>query len=196
MSIPKIRVNLDSRVQTDVVRLIVTRNTDGDVVGESYAQIYGLHWADIQPLSDRERIANEQLNIKVTHKIYPEPRITAAIENDFFREVSNGKLYRIIESYDYKTLKYFKVWAGSFANPSANFVQEFKYTITGVGAGVHVFGAGLFSSVPVFTTTPTVYGTANNDCDFHIESISTTGFELVDDGGAEVPNVTIEVLGI
>jgi len=185
-----------SALRMNVVRLVTTKDSNGDEVSEAYNLIYGDHWADVQPLSDSEKISNAQLKINATHKIFPEQRVTGVLDNDFYREIGSGKLYRIVESYDFKTLNYFKVWEGGFGNvPAPLSVQQVRYVVTEVGPGSHVFGAGLFVGVPSFTAPPVVYGIENNDSDFHIESITNLGFTLVDDGGAETPVVTIYVFG-
>jgi hypothetical protein len=189
-------IDPESALRMNVVRLVTTKDSNGDTVGEAYNLIYGEHWADVQPLSDSERTANAQLKISATHKIYPEPHVDGVLANDFYREVSNGKLYRIVDPFDYRTLNYFKVWEGGFANPETPLsVQQVRYVITGVGPGVYLFGSGLFASVPIFSTVPVVYGIANNDCDFHIASITNIGFMLVDDNGDNVPVVTVFILG-
>lgn len=189
-------IDPESAVRMNIVRLVTTQDIDGNVTGEAYNEVFGEHWADVQPLSDSDRLANAQLKISATHKIFPELRITGVLDNDFYREVTNGKLYRIVESFDFKTLNYFKVWEGAFGDSgAAQTVQEVRYTVTNVGPGIYTFGQGLFLSVPTFTTAPAVYGVASNDSDFHIEQITTTGFRLIDDGGAETPIVTVQIFG-
>lgn len=189
-------IDAESARRMNIVRLVTTRDSDGNVVGETYNEVYGEHWADLQPLPDSTRLANEQLKIQASHRIFPEPRVIGVLDNDFYRSVSDGKLYRITQSHDYSTLNYFDVWEGAFGDSgAAQTVQEVRYTVTNVGPGIYTFGQGLFLSVPTFTTAPAVYGVASNDSDFHIEQITTTGFRLIDDGGAETPIVTVQIFG-
>ena len=99
-------INNSSRVQADVARLTVTRDGNGDITTETFTQIYGNHWADIQPLSNNDRIAAEQLKVKVTHRIFPEPYLGGVVQlDDFFFFFSNK--YRVVGINDFRTIAYY-----------------------------------------------------------------------------------------
>lgn len=111
MSLPKITVNADSRVQATVTRLVVTRDTNGNIISQTFVPVYGTHFADLQLLSDSDRFANLQLKIEVTHRIFPEPYLGKGVVqllNDFFNV--DGAKYRVKTIHDFRTLAYFDVF--------------------------------------------------------------------------------------
>lgn len=177
----------------DVVRLVVTRNVNGDVIDESYTQIYGSHNVDLQPASSNAKIAGEQLKINVTHNIYPERNIASSILlGDFFR--IGSRLYKITSIKDFIKTAYFGVWDGAFGDqkvPSTIF--NFFYTIENVVPGTYTFGSGLFASVPAFTSAPDIIGQETNDSSFYIDQVTATGFRLVDRFIGVSPIVTIYI---
>jgi hypothetical protein len=104
-------INDASRVQADVARLTVTRDANGDVTSETFTQIYGTHWADIQPLANTDRIAAEQLKVEVTHRIFPEPYLGGVVAlNDFFR--SGSDIYRVMGINDFRDVAYYDALHG------------------------------------------------------------------------------------
>lgn len=171
-----------SAIRMNVVRLVVTRDTNGNVVDQTYSEICGEHWADLQPLSDAERVRNEQLKIEATHKVYPEPKVEGVLGNDFYRDAASGKLYRIVESYDFRTLGYFRVWDGAFGMPSAETISKLFFAFDNVGPGTYTFGSGVFAAVPAFDQAPDIIGLLTNDGSFYIDSVTATGFRIVDRG--------------
>jgi hypothetical protein len=177
----------------DVVRLVVTRNVNGDVIDESYSQIYGNHNVDLQPASNQAKIAAEQLKYNVSHRIYPERNIASSISlGDFYRIGST--LYKIVKTWDYIKTCYFEAWNGAFgdSNPSTTVFKSF-YSIDGVGPGTYTFGSGIFSAVPSFDQAPDIVGLLTNDGTFYIDSVTATGFRLVDRGIGVSPLATIHI---
>lgn len=186
-------INNDSRVRADVVRLTEMRDTNGNVVLESYNQVYGLHWADIQPLSSNDRIASEQLKIKATHRIFPEPYLGNIVQVlDFFREGSN--LYRVTGINDFRSLAYYEALhdTSGISEPSATLASLF-FSFDSIGPGTYTFGSGTFDSVPTFAQAPDIIGLKTNDGDYYIDSITANGFRLVDRGLGISPLVTLYI---
>lgn len=185
-------INDASRILADVVRVVTTRDASGNVLMESFGIVYGDHWADIQPLTNTERIAAEQLKIKATHRIFPEPYLGGVVNiNDFYR--SSGDLYRVVGIEDFRDVIYYDAWQdiGGIVNGSS--VAKLFFSFTDIGPGVYTFGSGAFVGVPVFAQAPSIIGTSTNDGGFYITSISETGFTLVDRGLGTSPLVTVYI---
>lgn len=185
-------INDASRVRADVVRAVETRDSSGNVVLESFGIIFGEHWADIQPLSNTERVAGEQLKVKATHRIFPESHLGSSVNvHDFYR--SAGQLYRIVGIYDFRDVIYYDALHDIGGIVDGSVVEKLFFSFNNVGPGVYTFGSGTFVTVPIFAQAPSVIGVATNDGGFYIESVTTTGFTLVDRGLGTSPLVTIYI---
>jgi len=185
-------IDSESARRGSVRRLVTTRDANGNVIDESYNVVVGEHWVDLQPLSYNDRIAGEQLKIKATHKIFPELNYVPSVSiHDFYR--IDGKDYRIVEPFDFRTVGYFRVLDGAFGAPSATTVSKLFFAFDNVGPGTHTFGSGIFSSVPVFVQTPSIVGLKTNDGDFYISNPGASGFTLVDRGLGVSPLATIYI---
>lgn len=181
-------INPKRALRGEVLRLVTTRDAGGDVIDESFQEIVGKHWVDLQNFSANETIANEQLQTRFTHWIFPEfnvmPYVTA---NDYYR-IDGDKLYRIIEPIDFRTLGYFKVLEGAFGFKDEAGVFKRFYSFDNVPPGVYTFGAGILAAVPAFEVAPDIFTEAISDSDTYIPltSITTSGFTIIDraSGGA------------
>lgn len=91
-----------------ILRLTTTRDSDGNVVGETYSVIFDEHNVDLQPMNEKELIVAEQLKFEATHKIYPENVLPVRTANvgDFY--LIDDILYRIAEKYDFEKIGYFR----------------------------------------------------------------------------------------
>ena len=187
-------INEESRVRADVLRLIETRDQDGNVIMESFSSVYGTHWADIQPMSNSARIVYDQLKIKATHKIFPEPYLGSIVQvDDFYQSGSNR--YRVVGINDFRGVAYYDAWQdiGGIARPLINLFRLF-FSFDNIGPGTYTFGSGAFSSVKAFSIAPAIIGTKTNDSGFFIDSITANGFRLVDRGMGLSPLVTVYII--
>lgn len=182
----------------EVVRLVSTRDERGHVIDESYTTVYPSHALDLQPLSYQERVAADQLKIKVTHKIFPQRNIVPQVSlNDFYRIA--GQLYRIVEAKDFLRVGYFRVWAGAFGSTLTDTTiirTVYSYIVHGLGPGTYTFGSGALANIPEFESTPLVLDMLTNDGGYFIEDVSETGFTIIDKGTGSVPIVSVLIQGI
>jgi hypothetical protein len=185
------------RKQADVVRLSVTKDSNGDTVAEDYTVIYGTHVIDLQPRELSDGVGNDQIKYGVTHFVFPErvPVMSYARLGDFYRV--NSKLYRVIKRYDYVDEVYFEVRdeAPEQATSIAVAVQN-SFIIDNLGPGVYVYGSGLLLGVGPFSTRPLLIETLMNDGGGYFANPTVTGFEIVNTGEGASPIYTILVKGI
>lgn len=175
-------IDSESARRADVVRKIITKNDFGDVIDETLQTVYGEHWADIQPMSDQQRFANEQLKLQATHMVFPETDavVDAVDVNDFYRDVADSIQYRIIEPNDFRSLGYFKVWQGDFGKePTTPHIKRAHF-VAGLGDGSYTFGSGSLSSVPAFNIAPCVFAAMSSDRMFFVENVTASGFAITD----------------
>ncbi len=185
-------INDKSRIRADVVRAVETRDTSGDVVMESLGVVYGEHWADIQPLTNTERITAEQLKVKATHRIFPEPYLGGVVSiNDFYR--SNGDLYRVVGIEDFRDVIYYDAWHDTGGIVDDGGVSKLFFSFNDIGPGIYTFGSGAFAGMPTFAQASSIIGIKTNDGDFYIENVIATGFTLVDRGTGDSPLVIIYI---
>lgn len=188
-------IDAASALRGSVRRLVVTRNEQGNISDESYQTVVGEHWLDLQPMSHSDRISSEQLKVRATHKVYPELNHVPSVSIfDFY--FIDGKKYRIVEPFDYRTIGYFRVLDGSFGTPAAAVAEQLFFSFDNVGPGTHAFGAGIFATVPTFAQVPDIIGLLTNDGSFFIDNITATGFRLVDRGIGVPPLATIYIWGL
>lgn len=182
----------------EVVRLVSTRDERGHVIDESYTMVYGSHALDLQPMSYQERLAADQLKIKVTHKVFPQQNIVAQVSlNDFYRIA--GQYYRIVEKKDFLRTGYFRVWEGEFGaglGGGTNIRQIQSFVFHNLGPGDYTFGDGVLASVPEFTEAPLLLDMLTNDGGYYIENVTTTGFTIVYRGIGSSPLVSVYLKGI
>lgn len=182
----------------EVVRLVSTRDERGHVIDESYTTVYASHALDLQPLSYQERLAADQLKIKVTHKVFPQRNIVPQVSlNDFYRIA--GQYYRIVEKKDFLRVGYFRVWEGEFGAPptTPSIIRTvYSYVVHGLGPGSYTFGSGALADVPEFESTPLVLDTLTNDGGYYMTNYSATGFTIVDKGTGLAPIVSVFIQGI
>lgn len=193
-----IYIDSESAIRGSVRRLVVTRNDDGDVIDESYTEVIGEHWLDLQPLSHDERITADQLKVKATHKIYPELNYVPNVSiNDFYRV--DGRDYRIVEPWDFRALGYFRVWDGAFGLPPVDVVttrQTRSFVFHGLGPGVYTFGSGVMASVPTFEEAPLILDSGTNDGGYYIDNKTESGFTIFDTGIGSTPEVSVYIQGL
>lgn len=181
-----------SALRGEIIRKTSSYDGNADSLGITEQQIVGAHWVDLQPLSVDEKIAEAQFQFVEYFEVYPERNILANVrKNDFYR--INSRDYRILEISDFRTVGYFRViYEGTgTAEVSGNFFK----TIIVLGPGVYTYGSGLLASVGPFAARPVVVDTLLNDGSYYIASPSTSGFEIVNRGGGDVPVVSVYIEG-
>lgn len=181
-----------SELQGEIIRKTASYNSSGAVASIADEVIVGAHRLDLQPLSAQERFASEQFKIKATHEVYPEPQVFDLASpqlSDFYR--IDGRDYKIVAPYDFRTLGYFRVLDGEFGTPSKIYRRRQAYAISGLGPGDYTFGSGALANVPAFSAAPWLLEAIENHALWAVTNVTATGFTVLDMGVGVLPSLTV-----
>lgn len=182
--------------QADVLRLVVTRDGNGNVSDESYTTVYGTHNVDLQPLTTRDLVANDQLKFKVSHYIFPETVAPFSFVSLGDRYRIGQKLYRIVKRHNHIDACYFEVYDDApEQGASAATVIQNAYVVENLGPGNYTYGSGALAAVPAFSAKPILLDTLMNDGGYWIANATASGFTIVDRGFGESPLVSVYIKG-
>lgn len=190
-------IKKERRKTADVVRLSSTRDSNNDVLAETYDVVYGAHVVDLVPDDNSEAIANEQHQLFASYLIFPREKTVGGYARlrDFYR--INNKLYRIFAKKDFVENVYFEVRddAPEQATSIAVAVQN-SFVIDNLGPGVYTYGSGVLLGVGPFAARPLLLETLMNDGGGYFVNPSMSGFEIVNTGEGASPIYTVVVKGV
>ena len=164
----------------EIGRALVFVGQDGAITENAFAEVARAHALKLIPFSASEESDFMQAGLQYTHKVFPENWEVAkkALDGDFY--FINDDTFQIKQKKDYGRNGFFIVYKESGeALEEAQYRVPFSYQFN-LSANSYTWGTSPFSNIVNISKSPIVAPITTNDSELYLESVSTTGFTIVD----------------